>query len=187
MKTERASLYFCEGNSDKEYHVEIVEKNGNYIVLCAWGRRGGTLQTGTKTQEPVPLEKAKAIFDKLVREKTAKGYSPGAAGTPYQQTVSEDRTTGILPQLLNPVDEQDAERLIRDSDYWMQEKFDGKRMLIRREQGLVSGINRAKRNCGQRECCSTISAPDTAGAAGPAARWLSNAVVRNADPRLIHS
>ena len=142
MERDKASLYYKDGNSDKEYHVVIDEKDGGFVVNCSWGRRGGTLQTGTKTQSAVPYQKAKSIFDKLVQEKTAKGYSPGASGTPYQMTDKEQRSTGIVPQLLNPVEENEVQRLIADERFWMQQKFDGKRVLIRILAGEVTGINR---------------------------------------------
>jgi bifunctional non-homologous end joining protein LigD len=85
---------------------------------------------------------AKNIYDKLVRDKTAKGYTPGEDGTPYQQTDKAERSTGILPQLLNPIDESEVDRLIEDDAWWAQEKFDGKRVLIRKEDGKVFGMNR---------------------------------------------
>jgi bifunctional non-homologous end joining protein LigD len=139
---DKTSLYYKDGNSDKEYHVVIDEKDSGFVVNCSWGRRGSTLQTGTKTQAPVPYEKAKSIFDKLVQEKTSKGYSPGASGTPYQMTDKAQRATGIAPQLLNPVEEDEVQRLIADERFWAQRKFDGKRVLIRNGTGEVTGINR---------------------------------------------
>src|SRR5437879_11578584 len=83
---EQVTLYFRRGSSDKLYRASIQQQNGGYIVNFAFGRRGTTLQTGTKTQAPVSYEEAKRIFDKLVNEKTAKGYTPGEDGTPYQHT-----------------------------------------------------------------------------------------------------
>jgi bifunctional non-homologous end joining protein LigD len=139
---ETATLYFREGSSDKVYTAAIEEKDGLFVVNCSWGRRGSTMQTGTKTQSPVPYEAAKKIYDKLIQEKTAKGYTPGPDGTPYAQTDKAERTTGIAPQLLNAIEEAETQRLIDDPDHWMQEKLDGKRMLIRREKGTVVGINR---------------------------------------------
>src|SRR5258706_6041161 len=50
MKT---SLYYREGSSDKEYHVEVVPANGLFLVNFAFGRRGSTLNTGCKTPSPV--------------------------------------------------------------------------------------------------------------------------------------
>ena len=139
---ETTTLYYKEGGSDKVYVANLEVKDGLFIVTCAWGRRGATMQTGTKTQSPVPYEAAKKIFDKLIAEKTAKGYTPGPDGTPYARTDNAERTTGILPQLLNAIEESEAERLISDAVHWMQQKFDGKRMLVRREKGRITGINR---------------------------------------------
>lgn len=70
-------LHYREGNSDKVYHVVLLqEPDGNYTVSFEYGRRGTQLQTGTKTPDPVSLEAAQKIFDKLVSEKTQKGYQP---------------------------------------------------------------------------------------------------------------
>ena len=44
-------------------------------------------------------------YNQLVASKLAKGYTPGADGTPYQHTGHEGRATGIYPQLLEPVDD----------------------------------------------------------------------------------
>ena len=48
-----------------------------FVVNFAFGRRDSTLQTGTKTSEPVDYDSAKKIYDRLVREKKAKGYTEG--------------------------------------------------------------------------------------------------------------
>ena len=139
---ETITLYFRQGSSDKIYQAAIEPKDGGYTVHFAYGRRGSTLSTGTKTQSPVSHEEAKAIYDKLIREKTAKGYTPGKDGTPYQQTEKETQITGIHCQLLNPVTEDDVEKLIADSAYWMQEKWDGRRLLLHKQDGKITGINR---------------------------------------------
>jgi bifunctional non-homologous end joining protein LigD len=138
----KLTLYYRQGGSDKVYHVAIEPSGGGFIVNFAFGRRGSTLQTGSKTASPVDYPEAKKIFDKLVREKTAKGYTPGEDGTPYQETAKEERSTGILPQLLNPIDEDEAQKLVADSAWWVQEKLDGKRVLIRRKGQEITGINR---------------------------------------------
>ena len=83
MTRESVTLYFRSGSSDKTYQAAIEEKNGGFVVNFAYGRRGATLQTGAKTAAPVPFEKAKKIYDKLIAEKTGKGYTPGPDGTPY--------------------------------------------------------------------------------------------------------
>ena len=139
---ETITLYFRQGSSDKIYQAAIEPKDGGYVVTFAYGRRGSTLNTGTKTQSPVSHAEAKAIYDKLVKEKTAKGYTPGADGTPYQQSDKENQITGILPQLLNPIDEDQVGKFIEDPAYWMQEKWDGRRLLIRKQDGKITGINK---------------------------------------------
>ena len=139
---ETITLYFRQGSSDKIYQAAIEAAGRGYTVNFAYGRRGSTLTTGTKTQTPVSHAEAKVIFDKLVKEKTAKGYTPGADGTPYQQTEKAEQATGIHCQLLNPIEEHDVEKLIEDPAYWMQEKWDGRRLLIRKQDGKVTGINK---------------------------------------------
>lgn len=139
---EHITLYFREGSSDKIYQASIQPKDGGFVVHFAYGRRGSALTTGTKTQSPVDYPKAKSIFDKLVREKTSKGYTPGESGTPWQHSDKAQQVTGILPQLLNPIGEMEAVMLVRDPQWIMQEKFDGRRLLIRRSDNGTDGINR---------------------------------------------
>lgn len=145
---EQTTLYYRQGSSDKVYQASIEPKAGQFVVNFAYGRRGTTLQTGTKTQFPVNLESAKAIYDKLVQEKKSKGYTPGEEGTPYQHTDKEQQVTGILPQLLNPIEEDEVQRLINDPEFVMQEKFDGQRILIQKEGAAINGINRKGLMCG---------------------------------------
>ena len=71
------SLFYKEGSSDKEYHVKLEASNGGWVVNFSYRRRGSTLKTGTKTMLPVSLGAATQIYDKLVKEKTAKGYAEG--------------------------------------------------------------------------------------------------------------
>ena len=145
---EEITLYYREGSSDKIYQAGITPRDGGYVVHFAYGRRGATLQTGTKTQSPVTLEKARAIYDRLLSEKLGKGYTPGENGTPYQHTGREQQVTGILPQLLNPIEDREVHRFIYDPAYCAQEKFDGKRILIRKEDTAIDGINRRGLVCG---------------------------------------
>lgn len=140
---DRITLYYRAGSSDKVYQAAIEPKGTGFMVSFSFGRRGTTLQTGNKTPLPVSYEQARKIYDNLVAEKTAKGYTPGQDGTPYQQTDKANRATGILPQLLNPIDESYLPKLLSDESWWAQEKFDGKRVLIRKEEDQITGINRS--------------------------------------------
>jgi bifunctional non-homologous end joining protein LigD len=143
---EQVILYFRQGSSNKVYQANIKQQNGGYVVNFAFGRRGTTLQTGTKTQAPVSYDEAKKIFDKLVSDKTAKGYTPGEDGTPYQHTAKKNRVASIACQLLNPISEDEATRLISDPGFCMQEKLDGRRLLLLKQDAEINGINRV---CGK--------------------------------------
>jgi bifunctional non-homologous end joining protein LigD len=129
---DTTTLYYREGSSDKIYQCAIEPAGTRFVVNFAFGRRGSTLHTGTKTNVPVDYDAAKRIYDKLVKEKTAKGYTPGPDGTPYHNSPKEDRFTGLLPQLLNPIDEVEMNRLLTNDNFGMQEKFDGRRLLIQK-------------------------------------------------------
>ena len=134
------TLYYREGSSDKVYQCQIEPAGERFVVNFAYGRRGSTMNTGTKTNVPVNFDDAKRIFDKLVKEKRAKGYTEGEAGTPYQH--SEQQPSGLLPQLLNAIDEEQVLRLIQDDNYCMQEKHDGRRLIIQKQGQNITGINK---------------------------------------------
>ena len=101
VTSKTITLYYREGSSNKVYQAAIEPAGNQFVVNFAYGRRGATLTTGTKTSSPVDYDTAKKIHTKLVSEKKAKGYTEGADGTPYQHT--DKQASGILPQLLNPI------------------------------------------------------------------------------------
>ena len=51
-------------------------------------------------------------------------------------------SSGLLPQLLNEIQESDILKYINDSAYCAQEKHDGKRRILRYQYGKVEGINK---------------------------------------------
>lgn len=138
-----ASLYFRQGGSDKEYHVrlEASADGTGFIVSYRYGRRGASLTTGTKTTAPVAYAKAVAVFDKLVADKQSKGYTQGQDGTPYQSDASRE-VSGLLPQLLNTIDDRRVGGIVCDPAWVMQEKFDGRRVMLRKIGSIVEGINK---------------------------------------------
>jgi len=138
------TLYFKEGSSDKVYRAAIEASDGGFVVNFAYGRRGSTLATGTKTSTPVDHDAATRIYEKLVREKTAKGYTQGAGSQPYSGT--SQRVTAIRPQLLNPV--EDPEPMLKDEAFYLQPKLDGKRLLVLKVGDEIIGINRRGIECG---------------------------------------
>ena len=139
---EHITLFFRQGSSDKTYQASIEATDGGYVVQFSYGRRGSALATGSKTQSPVSYDEAKAIYDKLVGEKIRKGYTPGEDGTPYQHAEHANRATGIHCQLLNQVEEGRVEKLLADPAWWLSEKLDGRRLLVRKMGDAITGINR---------------------------------------------
>lgn len=141
---DSVTLYFRSGSSDKVYHarIEAADDGSGFTVNVAYGRRGGTLTTGTKTKAPVDHTAARRIFEKLVSDKQSKGYTAGADGTPYRHSANAGRVSGVLPQLLTTISEVDAARLVDDPRWVMQEKFDGRRLLLRKVGDAVEGINK---------------------------------------------
>ena len=139
---KHVALFYKEGTSDKEYHVHLVPKGTGYVVRIEYGRRGSSLTSSDKTPSPVDLDKANAIFDKQVHEKKLKGYSEGAGQAPYVGSDKEDKISGYLPQLLNPIDDALLEYYLKNKTYCLQEKKDGKRIILKRSGTVIEAINR---------------------------------------------
>ena len=93
------TLHYRDERSDKVYRIAIEPRDGGYVVNFAYGRRGSTLNTGTKTACPLYFDAARLIYDKLVKEKMAKGYTLGADSQAY--TEGSRKMTDIRPQLLS--------------------------------------------------------------------------------------
>ncbi|VTU42256.1 MULTISPECIES: WGR domain-containing protein [unclassified Variovorax] len=152
MQAEKISLFYKDAKSNKEYHAQLEQKEPGWVVLFQYGPRGGTLTSGAKTKAPVGYEAAKKTYDKLVSEKVGKGYSPGEAGSAFVNTSMEERFTGVVPQLLNVIDEEQAQRLLDDPDWLMQPKYDGHRRLTQHTGTELLGINRKGLATGLPEC-----------------------------------
>jgi bifunctional non-homologous end joining protein LigD len=145
MQTEKVSLYYQQGGSDKVYHLQLETTNGTWSVYAQWGRRGSALQSDTKLSNAT-YEDAKRAYDRVFREKTGKGYqiaeatADGAAisvGLPSTKELS-----GHVPELLTPLEEPEALKLIDDSSWWFQKKFDGRRLAVQKANGKYAGINK---------------------------------------------
>ena len=107
-----------------------------------YGRRGSTLTTGTKTAAPVDFGSAVKVFDKLVAGKKSKGYTEGEDGEPYRHTDKAGQVSGLTPQLLNTIDDLEVARIVNDPIWLMQEKFDGRRLMLRKTGETIEGINK---------------------------------------------
>lgn len=73
MTIRKTSLWFCEGTSDKVYHVTLTLTDGVYTLSAQWGRRGKTLQSQVKGNYTSDWQATRAFHD-LVASKTRKGY-----------------------------------------------------------------------------------------------------------------
>jgi len=146
--SDSAVLFYKEGSSDKVYQVQLEAKSGNWVVNYQYGRRGSTLTSGTKTDSPVEYEKAVKIFQSAITSKKAKGYTEDVSGKVFAMSHNESNNTGIVPQLLNNVEEGELNKYIANNNFMMQQKFDGKRMMIRKDGNKIEAINRRGLTCG---------------------------------------
>lgn len=82
-EVKKATLYYKRGASDKVYQVRVVRSE---VMVGQWlsyqcqtlhGRHGGKLRPGKGNDQCCPLFSAERMYDKLVRQKLAKGYREG--------------------------------------------------------------------------------------------------------------
>ncbi len=144
MQSESVSLFFKEGTSDKEYHAQLESRDGGWTVNVQYGRRGSALRAESKTPHALPYEEAKKIYDKVVREKIGKGYRPLGETLPAPIGQAGERTkTGLVCELLTPIDLEEVAKYILDPKYWMQDKRDGHRRMVEKSAtGEIVGVNR---------------------------------------------
>jgi bifunctional non-homologous end joining protein LigD len=146
MRTEKVELYFRQGSSDKVYHLQLENVHDRWSVQAQWGRRGSALQSDAKISNAT-YEEAKRIYDRVLREKTGKGYQIAEATVNGNAAISvglppTKELSGHSPELLTPIDEPDALRLVEDISWWFQQKFDGRRLAVLKADGKYSGINK---------------------------------------------
>jgi ATP-dependent DNA ligase len=94
----------------------------------------------------VPYEEAKRVFDGVPREKTGKGYRVAETNGGASPAISVGRPTkefsGHAPELLTPIDEREALDLVPNLSWWFQQKFDGRRLAVQKQNGEYSGMNK---------------------------------------------
>ena len=139
----RITLYYREGSSDKVYQaIHRTPRRRICRQLRLWSPRidhehrhqnpnAGGLRLGQDhLRQTGPGEEGQGLHRRP-------GWHPVS-----EHTDKEDRVTGLLPQLLNPIDEQEVKRLLKDPAFVLQEKFDGRRVLVRKAGAEIHGINR---------------------------------------------
>jgi ATP-dependent DNA ligase len=145
MQTERIELYYQQGSSDKVYHLELENAGDNWSVNAQWGRRGSALQRDVKAGN-VTYDEAKRVYDRILREKTGKGYRVARTNGDASPAISVGLPTrefsGHAPELLTPIEEREALDLVPNLSWWFQQKFDGRRLAVQKQNGEYSGINK---------------------------------------------
>jgi len=146
MQPERADLYFQQGSSDKVYHLQLEGAQDQWSVQAQWGRRGSALQSDVKVSG-TSYEEAKRVYDRILREKTGKGYQIAQATANGNEAIAVGlpvtrEHSGHTPELLTPIEEAEALLLAQDASWWFQQKFDGRRLAVQKVDGKYSGINK---------------------------------------------
>jgi bifunctional non-homologous end joining protein LigD len=146
MQTEKTELYFRQGSSDKVYHLQLENVQDQWSVQAQWGRRGSALQSDVKV-DSTTYEEAKRVYDRILREKTGKGYQISQATANGNAAMAVGlpackEHSGHTPELLTPIEEPDALRLAEDASWWFQQKFDGRRLAVQKTDGNYTGINK---------------------------------------------
>ena len=101
-KPQRITLYYREGSSDKVYQASIEPQGDLFLVTFAFGRRGSTLSTGTKTQAPVDLTPPPGLSSEVLRPLKLHGAAIGSLH-PYQTVPSpESRRAPICAAASGP-------------------------------------------------------------------------------------
>jgi len=146
MQPERADLYFQQGSSDKVYRLQLENVQDQWSVQAQWGRRGSALQSDVKVSG-TSYEEAKRVYDRILREKTGKGYQIAQATANGNEAIAvglpaTKEHSGHTPELLTPIEEPEALLLAQDASWWFQQKFDGRRLAVQKSEGRYSGINK---------------------------------------------
>jgi len=147
MTKPRLSLWCQEGGSDKTYTLWVEKEGNGFWLKYLFGPRGGTQKPGTKNKAAFTLEKAEAEYDKLLKEKLAKGYKPMGENVPEYIEVKEARDSGLRPMLLTPDTEENLEKYITDDDWCAEVKLNGKRIMIKAKEDTIVGVNRRGLEC----------------------------------------
>ncbi len=143
----KVRLFSTEGSSDKEYSLFVEKVEGGYDALYQYGPRGGTQRQGKLNKEPVPYEEAVALYEQRLLRQERKGYvkADDQGLQAYESLGKED--SGYRPMLAVSVEGEgdylDLARPYLDSpDWWMQRKYDGNRLMLKKSGQDVTGINR---------------------------------------------
>jgi bifunctional non-homologous end joining protein LigD len=149
-KIKTVKLFFQEGSSDKLYHATLWEEGGLYTVEVEWGKRNTTLNRGNKAIK-VSLAVAEKTIEKLIREKTQKGYEviteaivpqtvapPVGQGSGSKVAGAARKKLSQAAQLLNSIEDDELEAFLNDSSIVAQQKLDGVRILAHLQEEVIA-------------------------------------------------
>jgi len=134
-----------EGSSNKEYHIQMVEQGSGFVINFQYGAIGQTLKPGTKTPTPVDEAAAEKIYQSMIKERLRKGYTQEgeAKGGGFSgPAITTKKDSGVYPQLLNTIEDDEIQKYINDDRYLAQEKFDGQRRMADINSNEIVGINK---------------------------------------------
>ena len=100
MQPEGTELYLQQGSSDKVYHLQLEGAQDQWAVQAQWGRRGSALQSDVKVSG-TSYEEAKRVYDRILREKTGKGYQIAHASANGNEAIAvglPDSADGQAPR-----------------------------------------------------------------------------------------
>lgn len=135
------------GSSDKVYNVHLVEDPpGVFHVVGENGRRGSRLTTQRVADNLTSFAAAEIDLDKKVASKRHHRMTPytvvcdSRRGAPPQSMSNNlaasrppaaEARVGFIPAIPTSIDRAEAERLLGDEDWFMEEKRDGVRVVGR--------------------------------------------------------
>jgi hypothetical protein len=178
---ESVSLHYTDGGrSDKIYNIHIEEVGPDQFDVTGYnGKRGGTLTPRKQNDIPVSFAEARQLFATLEQQKRNHRTTPyvvlsrnGATTPPTTQPSSPTTThesTGFVANHPKKISEGEALRLLRNDDYFLEQKCDGEFMSVLYRHNRVTASNKrgngipvppklatAIRHLASLACCETI-------------------------------
>lgn len=156
---EGVCLYYRAPGSDKVYNVTMFQVPGGYVVQGENGPRGGTLVVRPQNKldasgKPIPVDMATArkLFDDLVKDKKNHRKTPYIEDPDGQNPnyIPPENTnpTDYLCQLFTSIEDGDAAaKIVENTEYAAQPKYDGKRIVLMGDKGGITAYNRTAKAC----------------------------------------
>ena len=146
MQTERIDLYYQQGSSDKVYHLQLENVEDAVVRQRAVGAARFRACRATRRQAACPTKKPSAFLTACCGKRQAKATAwpktNGDASPAISVGMPTKEFSGHAPELLTPIEEREALDLVPNLSWWFQQKFDGRRLAVQKQNGEYSGINK---------------------------------------------